>query len=114
MGLFDTPTPSSRRTAFSNVRIIQDVIGLSDRRGGNHRYLNTQQEQQLKDRLDTAAEDPNGGVRHVAELAPWIEEHFGVTYSLSGLYDLLHRLGYEWLVPRPRHIKNDPVVIEAF
>ena len=92
----------------------QGLEGLRDRRGGNHRYLNAQQEQQLKDRIDAAAEDPNDGVRHVAELAPWIEEHFGVTYSLSGLYDLLHRLGYEWLVPRPRHIKNDPEMIEAF
>ena len=92
----------------------QGLEGLADRRGGNHRYLNAQQEQQLKDRLDAAAEDPNDGVRHVAELAPWIEEHFGVSYSPSGLYDLLHRLGYEWLVPRPRHIKNDPAVIEAF
>ena len=93
---------------------MQGLEGLADRRGGNHRYLNAQQEQQLKDRLDAAAEDPNDGVRHAAELAPWIEEHFGVSYSPSGLYDLLHRLGYEWLVPRPRHIKNDPAVIEAF
>ena len=78
---------------------IQGLEGLRDRRGGNHSYLNAQQEQQLKNWLDAAAEDPNDGLRHVAELVPWIEEHFGVTYSLSGLYDLLYRLGYEWLVP---------------
>ena len=93
---------------------IQGLEGLRDRRGGNHSYLNAQQEQQLKNWLDAAAEDPNDGLRHVAELVPWIEEHFGVTYSLSGLYDLLYRLGYEWLVPHPRHIKNGPVAIEAF
>lgn len=88
--------------------------GLNDRRGGNHRYLKSEQEQQIRDRLDAAAEDPNDGIRHAAELGPWIEEHFGVTYRPSGLYDLLHRLGYEWLVPRPRHVKNDPEVVAAF
>ena len=45
---------------------MQGLEGLPDRRGGNNRYLNAQQEQQLKDRLDAAAEDPNDGVRHAA------------------------------------------------
>jgi transposase len=92
----------------------QGLDGLIDRRGGNHRHLDDDQEAQLRLHLDAAADDPHGGVRHAAQLIPVIEEKFGVTYSLSGLYDLLHRLGYSWLSPRPRHEKNDPARIESF
>lgn len=88
--------------------------GLRDRRGGNHRHLTDEQEHQLCRRLDTLAEDPHAGVRYAKELLPFIEEHFGATYALSGLYELLHRLGYSWLMPRPRHEKNDPEAVAAF
>lgn len=43
-----------------------------------------------------------------------IEERFGVLYSLPGLYALLHRLGYNDLVPRPQHPDTDPAALEAF
>ena len=37
-----------------------------------------------------------------------LREEFGVEYTLGGVYDLLHRLGFSSLMPRPRHRKNDP------
>ena len=43
-----------------------------------------------------------------------LEREFGVLYSISGLYDLLHRLGVSCLCPRPRHEKADPKVQEEF
>lgn len=43
-----------------------------------------------------------------------LNDEFRVGYSLSGAYDLLHRLGLSCLVPRPRHEKNDPAAMEAF
>jgi putative transposase len=88
--------------------------GLRDRRTSNRRYLTAEQEQQLREHLDAAADDPRGGVRHAGELGAYTEQHFGVTYSLSGLHELLRRLGYTWLMPRPRHEKNDPQVVEDF
>lgn len=36
-----------------------------------------------------------------------LEREFGVKYTLSGAYKLLHRLGFSCLSPRPRHRKND-------
>jgi transposase len=36
-----------------------------------------------------------------------LEQEFGVSYTLSGVYRLLHRLGYSSLMPRPRHHKAD-------
>ena len=43
-----------------------------------------------------------------------LESEFGVKYSLEGVYDLLERLGYSCLSPRPRHEKNDPAAIADF
>ena len=92
----------------------KSLKGLADARGGNHRYLTEEQEQQLCEHLDQLGEDPEQGIRHAADLMPWIEEHFGKVYSLSGLYELLHRLGYSWLMPRPRHPKHDPEAQAVF
>lgn len=47
-------------------------------------------------------------------LRQWIHERFGIDYSLSGTYSLLHRLGFSSLVPRPRHPESDPAAQEAF
>ena len=43
-----------------------------------------------------------------------LEREFGQTYSLWGVYDLLHRLGYAYLCPRPQHENADPNAQEAF
>ena len=43
-----------------------------------------------------------------------IEERFGKVYSLNGVYALLHRLGYNDLMPRPNHPDTDPAVLDAF
>jgi transposase len=43
-----------------------------------------------------------------------IQKRFGKLYSLSGLYALLHRLGYNDLMPRTTHPDTDPAELEAF
>jgi transposase len=43
-----------------------------------------------------------------------LQEEFGVEYTLPGVYDLLHRLGFSCLVPRPRHRKNDPAQMQQW
>ena len=54
---------------------------------------------------------PNGGdgvcTLRGKDLQRILEEEFGAQYTLDGVYDLLHRLGYSCLKPRPRHRKND-------
>ena len=51
----------------------------------------------------------NGPVLHQI-----LEREFGQTYSLWGVYALLHRLGYSCLCPRPHHEQADPQAREAF
>jgi len=43
-----------------------------------------------------------------------LQQEFGVLYSLQGSYDLLHRLGYSCLCPRPQHEQADRQAREAF
>ena len=43
-----------------------------------------------------------------------LQREFGVLYSGQGLYDLLHRLGYSCLCPRPQHEQADRQAQEAF
>jgi transposase len=93
----------------------QGLDGLADRRrGGNQRRLSDAQEQQIQDYLDQQAQDPHAGVRRAEDLRAWIQQQFGKLYSLPGLYNLLHRLDYSCLMPRPRHHKGDPAAQEAF
>ncbi|MDR1744243.1 MAG: IS630 family transposase [Planctomycetota bacterium] len=47
-------------------------------------------------------------------LQQWVKEQFGVEYCGSGIYRLLHRLGFSSLMPRPVHPDSDPVVQEEF
>jgi transposase len=43
-----------------------------------------------------------------------LAQEFGRSYTLSGAYKLLHRLGFSCLMPRPRHRKNDPQAMEQW
>ena len=43
-----------------------------------------------------------------------LRREFGVKYSLNGVYELLHRMGFSWLAPRPRHRHADREAQETF
>jgi transposase len=107
----------------SSRRTVQDCVyrfnrsglqGLEDRRGGNHRHLTDEQERQICEYLDRTADDPHQGVRRGQDLRQWIEQQFGVMYTLTGIYGLLRRLKYSWLMPRPRHAQANPQAQEEF
>lgn len=82
---------------------------------GRRPKLSPWQEEQLKARLDAGPRDGDGVCslrgRDVCRI---IEEEFGVVHTLGGIYDVLRRLGYSSLVPRPRHRKNDPAAMQRF
>jgi len=69
-------------------------------------------EDQLRARLNAGAQ-PNDGVCTLRgkDVVRILEKEFGLKYRLGGAYDLLGRLGYSCLTPRPLHEKSDPEVI---
>jgi transposase len=83
---------------------------------GRPTKLDRDQQERFKQRLDAGPGDADGGVCTLRgkDVVRILDQEFGVAYSLQGAYDLLHRLGYSCLKPRPRHRKNDPQAMAAW
>ncbi len=85
------------------------------RQPGAARRLSAEQETQLCAMLESGPSPQEGLAAYNGPiLREKIRERFGKTYSLAGVYKLLHRLGYNDLMPRPRHPDTDPAALEAF
>jgi transposase len=92
------------------------VEALHDRpRAGRPRRLAPEHCHRLKERLDAPPRAEDGvctlrghDVRRI------LGQEFGVTMSLQAVYDLLDRIGYSSLVPRPRHEDSIPEVQAYF
>ena len=84
-------------------------------RPGRPTKLPRDREGEFKARLD-AGPTPADGVCTLRgkDVVAILEREFGVKYSLDGAYDLLERLGYSCLTPRPLHEKSDPAAAEDF
>ena len=82
---------------------------------GRPTKLPRDREAELMKRLD-AGPLPSDGVCTLRgkDVVAILEREFGVKYSLDGAYDLLERLGYSCLSPRPLHEKADPQQVEQF
>ncbi len=84
-------------------------------RPGRPTTLPRDQEDRLRARLDAAPRPEDGTCAlHGPDVRRILEREFGASYTLQGTYDLLHRLGYSSLMPRPRHEAADPAAQEAF
>jgi transposase len=82
---------------------------------GRKPKLTPQQEEQLKARLDAGPRRDDGVCTlRGKDICRIIEKEFGVVHTLGGIYDVLRRIGYSSLVPRPRHRKNDPEAMKQF
>lgn len=85
------------------------------RQPGAARRLTDAQEAQLCQMLEAGPPPAEGIAAYNGPiLRQRIEERFGKVYSLAGVYKLLHRLGYNDLMPRPRHPDTDPAALAAF
>jgi transposase len=89
---------------------------LADRSGrGRKRPLTDNQEERLQARLRAGPTDTDGVCTLRGEdVRRILKEEFGVVRCLQAVYDLLHRLGFECLRPRPRHPKVDPGATAEF
>lgn len=88
---------------------------VAKKQPGRASKLTAAQDEQLKAILD-------GGPRPADKVCTLrgrdvrriVEAEFGVVYTAGGIYDVLRRLDYSSLKPRPRHRKNDPVAAAQF
>jgi transposase len=88
---------------------------LPGKQTGRPTKLPRDKEALLMARLDSGPREGDGVCTlRGKDVVRILESEFGVKYSLDGVYDLLERLGYSCLSPRPRHEKNDPAAVKDF
>jgi transposase len=77
--------------------------------------LTAEQQRELRAMLEAGpAPDEGLAAYNGPVLRERIRERFGTLYSLPGVYHLLHRLGYNDLMPRTTHPDTDPARQDAF
>lgn len=85
------------------------------RQPGAKSKLTIQQQQELCAMLDAGPQPQEGLAAYNGPIIrQMIQEQFGKLYTLDGVYKLLHRLGYNDLMPRTTHPDTDPAELEAF
>jgi transposase len=108
----------SRRTVQQWVYRYRDegLEALHDRpRTGQPKKLPTTSEAAFRQRLlGGPTEADRVCTLRGKDIQRILADEFDAPYSLQGVYDLLHRLGFSCLAPRPRHRKNDPVAMAAW
>ena len=107
-----------------SLRAVKNWVAQSNRGGiealrerprtGRPRSLDPEHYPRLRQRLDSPP-TPEDGVctLRAADVRRILEREFGVLMGRQAVYDLLHRLGYSDLMPRPHHEDANPEV-QAF
>lgn len=91
------------------------VAGLAEQPGrGAKRGLPVEQEAALKALIEQGQAQRGGGSLSGEDIRALVAEHFGVSYSLSGIYEVLHRAGLSWVSARSKHPQRDAQAQEAF
>jgi transposase len=88
---------------------------VAKKQSGRPSKLKSEKVEPFKQRLDGGVKESDGvctlrgqDIRRILEL------EFGAIYQLSSVYELLDRLGYSPLRPRPSHRKKDPLAQQKF
>jgi transposase len=109
---------ASRRTIQQWVHKYNNggMEELKDKpRPGQPTKLPRAMEQQFCHRIESGpSKQDDVSVLNGPAIKRLLEREFGVFYSLWGVYDLLYRLGYSCLCPRPEHEKADPKAQQEF
>ncbi len=57
---------------------------------------------------------PDGGRLKGTFESAYVEQEFGVSYSLTNIYRLLHQLDFSWITSRSKHPKQSQDAQEDF
>lgn len=117
--------PEIMRITSAARRTVQQWVARYNRSGleelrdkprpGQPQHLPRHLERKLARRIESGPIGPDGvSVFSAPVIRQIIEREFGVLYSISAVKYLLHRLGYSYLCPRPKHEKSDQVAQEEF
>jgi transposase len=93
-----------------------DIAALHERpRSGRPPRLDPQEYPRLKQRLDAPPQPEDGACTlRGLDIQRILAQEFGAAMGLQAVYNLLHRIGYSSLMPRPQHEDSCPEVQEFF
>ncbi len=91
------------------------IEGLRDKPGrGRRPKLDKEKNQEFIQDLVEMQRTRSGGSFTGYDMIKLAMEKYGVQYSLNGIYDLVHRIGFSWTTGRSIHPKANPAEQEAF
>ena len=107
---------SAQSVRFWLLRFHQESLdGLKDKqRSGRPYALDPQYHQALKDEILQRNHSSSGGSLTGLDIVDLIQEKWNVSYSLSGVYDLLRILNMSWISARSKHPKQDKEAQDQF
>ena len=89
--------------------------GLRDRTGrGRNPILTPEEQQAVGQRVEHGPQEGDVCSLRGVDYQKFIEDQFGKRMSRSAVYDLLHGLNEESLMPRSKHRKSDSEAVAAF
>jgi len=83
--------------------------GLQDKAlgRGRNQMLPKNKEEELKELVLKAQKNLTGGRLIGDDIIELVKKKYGITYSSSGIYHLLHRIGLVWISSRSQHPKSN-------
>lgn len=95
----------------------EGLAGLHDRpRSGRREKLDAEQQATLRTWVLQGPDPERDGLSsyRLLDIAAHVEHRWGVSYTLSALARLLHRMELSWQKARPAHPKGDPEARELY
>ena len=90
---------------------INELLAIKEGRGRKARIDN---KSDIEEAVEELSKHKAGGRLLAQDLVNYFQQRKQITYSLSGMYHVLHRLGYSWITSRSKHPKQAPEALEAF
>ena len=92
---------------------IDELLSIRPGRGRNAKLLPVD-EDRLKDEITSLTHSIKGGRLRAIDIKNLLQSKFNVKYGISGIYPLLHRLGYSWITARSVHPQADKSLQDSF
>ena len=90
---------------------LDALLSIRKGRGKKTRIENIQA---LRDDILSLQSNRSGGRVKCQNIVDMVAQKYNVSYSTSGMYHILNRLGFSWITSRSQHPKKDPQAQEDF
>ncbi len=70
--------------------------------------------QGFADGIKCLQDERNGGRIRCQDIVDLVYSKYNIQYTTSGMYHILHRLGFSWITSRSKHPKSNQGAIETF